>query len=543
MKKYFRKIVWFFISISILSLVACFHNETNKNTDDKINNTLYVDIGFEPPSLDPALAEDGYSYRIVNDLFAGLIDFDQTNRPIPGMATSWDISADGKTYTFHLRKDLKFSDGTPIKAKDFVYSWRRLINPKTGSAYNFLLSSVINGKRIINDKMTADNLGIKALDDYTFEVNLEYPNNAFLSYMTMPNLFVVPQKIIEKYGRNWTDPLHIITSGAYILKEHVLNGHILAEKNPNYYDAKNVSIEKIKYYPFVDTNVSISNYKLKTIDTSWQTVPVDRYQELKNKYPKELHTIQWERIEFLNFNLKLPKYAKSLKLRKALTMAIDREVLVKDVLKSGQIPLYSIVTPTIENGKYADVKYDWSSQSREKQIIEAKKLYNEAGYNINHPLTIILKYRNNDLYKKMSIAIAAMWREVLGVNVQLQNQEWKGLIQALHKGEFDIAQGGWGADFNSVTTYTSLFLCNNGNNNAHYCNKKYDNLVIEAEQTADINKQQELFKEAIKIAQDDYAVIPLFEPTHQRLVNPRVQGYDIEQNYLDNVQSKWFSLH
>ncbi len=181
MKKYFRKIVWFFILMDILSLLACFHNETNKKPENKINNILYVDIGFEPPSLDPALAEDGYSYRVDNDLFAGLIDFDQTNRPIPGMATSWDISIDGKTYTFHLRKDLKFSDGTPITAKDFVYSWRRLINPKTGSAYSFLLSSVVNGKLIINNKMAIDNLGVKALDDYTFEVNLEYPNNAFLS--------------------------------------------------------------------------------------------------------------------------------------------------------------------------------------------------------------------------------------------------------------------------------------------------------------------------------------------------------------------------
>ena len=231
-----KKIIIITISIA-LGITAC----SNKKEDANLNlkhpmDTLRIDVGSEAPTLDPTISEDSSSTRIMYDLFAGLLDFDQHNNPIPGMASSWDVSTDGKTYTFHLRKNLKFSDGSPITAHDFVYSWRRLVNPKTASNYNILMTNVINGNNIIKGKSPASSLGVFAPDDYTFVVQLVHPDASFLKAILLPNTYVVPQKIIEKYGRAWTEPANIVTSGAYELKEHIVNGYILATRNPHFYD-------------------------------------------------------------------------------------------------------------------------------------------------------------------------------------------------------------------------------------------------------------------------------------------------------------------
>ena len=218
------------LSICVIAASACTKNPGANHPKD----TLRLAINDEPPTLDPVLVEDTSSARPVLDLFAGLVDFDQSNRPIPGMATKWDISTDGKTYTFHLRHDLKFSDGSPITAADFVYSWQRMAEPKTAAPMNYLLAKVQNGQAILNGKAAITQLGVKALDAYTFVASLAQPDNDFIQYLILSSFAVVPQKAIEKYGVKWTEPQNIVTSGPYVLKEHVVNGYLLAEKNPDY---------------------------------------------------------------------------------------------------------------------------------------------------------------------------------------------------------------------------------------------------------------------------------------------------------------------
>lgn len=514
----------------------------SKQISTTSNDTLRVDVGSEIPTFDPALAEDGYTYRVMNDLYAGLVDFDQANRPIAGMASHWDISSDGLKYTFYLRDGLKFSDGSPIKASDFVFSWQRLVNPKLGSSYAFLLKDVVNAADIIAGKKPVDSLGVTAPDDKTVVVNLSHPTNAFLNYITTPDAFVVSQAAVTRFGESWTKPQNIVTSGAYVLKEHVVNGYILVSKNPLYYQESMVHIQNVKYFPFVDTNAALSNYKTGELDTTWQNVPIDQYQMLKKQYPDELHTFKWERLEFLNLNMTLAKYAQNHKLRQALSLAIDRQSITDKVLNAGQNPLYSIVTPTINNGEYSNLRYSWADLARDKQIALAQQLYKEAGYDTAHPLEVTLKYQTNDINKKVMIAIMSMWQSVLGVKVTLINEERKVLSQDWKSANYDISQGTWGADYNSITTYIPLFICNNGNNRSHYCNPKYDELVVKAEATADKTQQENLYKQALEVVMNDSPIIPLYQPTHQRLVAPRVSGYDIDTNYLDNVQTKWFTF-
>ncbi|MDD3266651.1 MAG: peptide ABC transporter substrate-binding protein [Burkholderiales bacterium] len=505
-------------------------------------DTIRIDVGAEVPSLDPTKAEDVNSVRIMYDLFAGLLDFNQKNEIIPGMAKSWDISADGKTYTFHLRDGLKFSDGSPITAKDFVYSWQRLVDPKVGSSYSFLLSNVINGQSIIDGKKSLATLGVKASDDKTFVVTLNNPDSSFLDKVSLPNLYVIPEKVIKQYGDSWTNPSNIISSGAYKIKEHVVNGYILADKNPNYYDAKSVTIPHVKYLPYVDLNSSVAAYKTGDLDMTFQMLPVDQYKQLKEEYKDQVHTIQQEALSYFEYNMQDPILGKNIKLRQALSMAVDRDALVNDVLQDGKSPLYAVVTPTIGHGEYANLTYPWVKLNREDRLKQAKKLYTEAGYSASKPYKVTITYNTNEMYKKVSIALAAMWKENLGVEVETQNQDWKTFLQTRHKGAYQIARGGWFADYNNITTYTLLYQCNSPQNDTHWCDSDYDKLIVKGDIERDSIKQQQYYFNALQRAQDAYISIPLFQFSYSRMIKPYVSGYDLENNYLDHMQTKWLKL-
>ena len=506
-------------------------------------DTLVLDVGGDPASFDPAIAEDSGSWRIINDFFLGLIDRDQHNRLIPGLAESWNLSDGGKTYIFHLRPGIKFSDGSPITTADFVFSWQRLVDPKTGSPYNFLLKDIINAPEIISGAKSKDALGVFAPDAETLVVKLQHPTPAFLVYLTTPNAYVVSKHAVEIYGAAWTETKNFVGSGAYTLNEHVKNGYVSAKKNQYYYDVNKVLIPNIKYLPYTNPNTAIAAFKTGDLDITWKAVPVDQLQQIKQEFPKQLHDSVSERTDFLYFNMRGAKFGQNQKLRQALTMAIDRDILVDKVLNSGQKSLYSIVTPTIENGKYATIKYSWADISAKERNQQAQKLYQQAGYSNNHPLVLNLLYRNDDVHKKTALAIAAMWQQVLGIKVNLETQEYKVLLHDLHQGNYDvIASGGWGADYNEVSTYTELYVCGNSNNNTGYCNKTYDALIKQASVTLSPQQHQTLVTEAIKVASNDYPVAPLFEPSRNRLISTRVQNYDFEANYLDDVQSKWFWL-
>ncbi len=527
------------ISIGYITiLVGC----TKHSSQSHPVGLIRIDIGSEVPTLDPALAEDTASTRISWDLFAGLVDFDQGNKIIPGMAEKWDISPDGKTYTFYLRPNLKFSDGSPITASDFVYSWRRLVNPSLASPYNTILANVVGAQAIMDNRAPLTGLGVTAPTPNTFIVKLVNPDPSFIQAIHLPNVAVVSQKAIKKYGNSWTEPGKIVTSGAYVVKEHIINGYILAQKNLNYYDAANVRINQVKYLPYEDKNATLPTYRSAGLDITFQSLPIDQYAQIKREYNQDLHVIMQEANYYYDFNANNPELANNPKLRQALSMAIDRKILVEKVLRQGQPALYSPVTHTIENGRFAAVNYAWADWSRDKQIAEAKKLYTEAGYGPDHPFQAALSYNTNHLHKKVALAVAAMWKDVLGIDTTLQNQEWKTFLQSRHKGDYQIARDGWVADYDSVLTYIALYQCNNPHNNSHYCNPAFDKLVAKANMETNPSKQTELYAQALQLPLNDYATIPLFQYTIQVLVKPHVQNYSPEINHLYHTQTKWLSI-
>jgi oligopeptide transport system substrate-binding protein len=529
----------YLVCIMLLSsyFLGCTNNADKDKKIQHDKSILNVALGAEVPSLDPQNMEDMNSVRVANDIFEGLVTFDQSNIILPAMAKYWDVSSDGKKYTFHLRDDIKFSDGKEITADDFVYSWQRLVDPKTGSPYSYFIDSIINAKEITNGKLDSKNLGVKAINNRTFEVNLVFPDHDFLTKCGLAVLYVVPKNIVTKYGKNWVDPEHIVTSGPYVLTQHVVNGHISLKRNPYYYDIKNVAIENINFYPLVDSNSAIAKYKTGGLETTW-TIPVDQLKELKNNYKDQVKVVPIEATVYYNINMARPEF-KDIRLRQALTMAIDRDIITKNVLTRGTVALYGPVTVTVDNAQYDSVQYAWKSLSKLERIKQAKQLYKDAGYSENKPLKLTITYYTDDEQKKVALAIASMWSSSLGIKVDIQNQDWKTFIQTRHNGDYQISFGRWYADYNGVSSYTPLFLCNSPSNDSKYCNNEYDKYINLANYSLDSKDVYQYNLKALNIVLNDYTIIPLYQNIVKRMVKPYVKGYTPDMNHLDMVKSKW----
>lgn len=528
--------------ISLGLMVACSQKPAT-DLSNKDKNLITVDNGDDAPTIDPTISQDTTSSRVLYDLFEGLTSFDQSQKTIPGLAEKWEVSPDGKTYTFHLRSGIKFSDGNPITAEDVVFSWQRLVDPKMASPYSILANNLVNANKIIAGKLPLDQLGVKALDAQTIQINLINPDSSFLQICAMPNVAIMSKANVTKFGQAWTNHKNIVTSGAYTLSEWVVQGHMLLTKNPNYYDAKSVAIEKVNILPIVDTNSALNRYKTGEIDiTHWS--PVDQYKQLKLDYPTQFHTVTQEGLSYYDLNMTLAKFKNNPQLRQALSMAVDRQAIVKDVLGQGQIPAYSYATSTVENGKFAGLNYEWASWSRDKQIATAQELFKAAGYGPNNPLKLMINYNTNDGNKKLALAVGSMWQQVFGTGIQVTqaNQEWKTFLKARNKADYDVGRDAWIADYNSVDSYTNLYQCGNLQNNAKSCNPEYDKLIAQAQASQDPEQRVKLIRQALQLVQNDYAIIPLYQYTYTRLVSPRVKGYDIDANHLDHVMSKWYKL-
>ncbi len=381
-----------------------------------------------------------------------------------------------------------------------------------------------------------------AKDPYTVVIHLAYPDPNFLNYLTMGTVGVVCSSVIDRYKSRWTEREHIVTSGAYVLSERVANSYTLLKKNPYFYANDNVHIPLVKFFPYTNSNTGLNNYKTGNIDLIYQSVPIDQYSSIKQQFPDELHTVLQEGMYYYDINQKLPQLVHNLKLRQALALAIDRKTLVTSVLGSEQTELYANVTSTIEDGAYKDIQYDFADKEQKERIAQAKKLYAEAGYSTSKPLHISLKYDDNDMHRKLAVAIAAMWNSNLGVKTDLQHQGLKIFYRNRHQGNYEISQDRWIADYNSVTSYTELFRCNGVQNNSQYCNTAYDSLIEQANNTQDKKQKQALYKQAILLAMQDYPVIPLFQPTYSKLIKPYVKNLKVETNHFNVEQSKWIKF-
>ncbi|WP_440683068.1 peptide ABC transporter substrate-binding protein [Cysteiniphilum halobium] len=518
---------------------------TNSDVAPKAKDTLIVGVGNGVPTLDPQLVNDVTSGRVVDDLFEGLTTEDQSNKAIPGVAKSWDISKNGTVYTFHLRDNAKWSNGQPVTAEDFVFSLRRAVTPKTAAPNNTMLNVIKGAQAIMDGKAKPDTLGVKALNDLTLQITLAHPLAYFPAILANSVAYPVYPPLVKKDPKSWAQAGEMVSNGAYALKEWIPNGHILAVKNPYYWDADNVKIDKVRFLPISNPTDELNRYKAGQMDMTFTLPDGLSAEQYRQQFGAQFIDVTQLGAYYYWFNTHSEGVDK-LGVRKALTMTVNRKAIIDSILRMGQTPLYSIVPQGIQGGIYDNIyknvpSYSWVNKPMAERDQIAKKLLEKAGYSNTHPLNLTISYNTLPMHQKIAEAITQMWKRAFGdmVKVKVQNEEWKVYLQTLQQQNYQIGRFSWIADFNAASNFVDMFLCNSPNNNAGFCNKALDkeyNLGMYAPTQAQFDAHM---GKAIEIAMSGYYALPLYNYTYYRLVKPYIGGYDPKNNHMDHVYSKW----
>jgi oligopeptide transport system substrate-binding protein len=503
------------IIICLFLFAGCVNDGDDIDVSQK--DTLNINIGNEPPTLDPSLATDTTSYTILNNLMEGLTQFDKDFRPVPALAESWEVSDDGKTYTFKIRDGVKWTDGKPLKAGDFEYSWKRILNPATGGDYAYFLYDIENAEEYNTGKIKdPDKVGVKALDDKTLQVKLKRPASYFPSLLAFMSTYPIRKDIVEKYGLKWTEPGNITTLGPYKLASWKHHDHIILTKNPDYW-GEQPKVEKVKLIMNENPSSALAQYEAGQLDyADSKSIPPLEVPRLKD-LDDFVTTFQF-RNNYIAFNVEKPPFDNPL-VRKAFAASIDRQSIVNLIQGAGMVTTSWI--PKNMLGYNADIGIKFDPE-------QAKKWLAEAGYpgGKGFPeVTFLWPDVSNN--RVIAEALHSMWNEYLGIDVELNNQEWKVYLSTINTDPPEIHRAGWGADFPDPHNFMSLFTCNSGNNRTRWCNQEYDALVEKAASEQDPAKRKELYDKAqIILTEKDVAIAPFYITNQQNMIKPYVKGLD-----------------
>ncbi|HCR56173.1 MAG TPA: oligopeptide ABC transporter substrate-binding protein OppA [Raoultella sp.] len=478
--------------------------------------------GSEPSSLDPHKVESDVEFNIISDLFDGLVSVSPAGDIQPRLAAKWD-NKDNTVWTFHLRPGVTWSDGTAITAQDIVWSWQRLVSPATASPYASYPGNmhIVNAQDIAQGKKTPDALGVKALDDATLEVTLSQPNAAFLPMLAHPSLVPIDKVLVSRFGEKWTKPEHMVTSGAYKLSRWVVNERIVAERNPRYWDNAATVINKVTYLPISSEAADVNRYKAGEIDIVF-TLPINQFTQLKKTMGEQLNVSPQLATYYYEFNTTRPPFNDP-RVRLALNMALDKDIIAEKVLGQGQRPAWLISQPDIGGVKLHNP--DYASWPRDKRIAEAKKLLSEAGYNDSHPLVFNLLYNTSESHQRVAIAASSMWKKNLGVEAKLQNQEWKTMLDTMHTHNFDAVRYAWIADYDDAATFLNNFRTGDSENTSQYSNPAYDEALRNAAKAPDVATRGKFYQQAEDLLGKDVPAVPVYHYVRTHLVKPWVGGF------------------
>lgn len=486
----------------------------------------------EPGTLDPHKASGTWENNILGDMFLGLTTEAADGSIIEGAAESWTVSDDGKTYTFKLREGLKWSDGEPVTAEDFVFSLHRILDPKLAAEYAWILYVIENAEEVNTAKETDfSKIAARAIDSRTLEIKLKSPAPYFIAQLTHYTAYPVPKHSIEKLGDEWLNAGQMVSNGAYTLAEWVPNDHIKLVKNPNFYDAANVKIDTVYFYPTEDQDAALQRFRAGEIDTH-DDFASEQIELLRRELPNETRIAPYLGIYYYVFNIAKNEAFKDVRVREALSLALNREAITDQVLKTGELPAYSFVPPGTVN--YGGPSYvSWKDMPNAERVEKAKALLQEAGYGADKPLKFQLRYNTNVNHEKIAIAAQAMWKQV-GVQVELFNSETAVHYNDLEAGVFDVARAAWIADFNDAQTFLGLLETRAGAQNyGRYSSPKFDDLMNQASLTSDLTARGKLMADAEAVAMQDHPVIPIYYYVSKDLVSTKITGW------VDNV----FNIH
>ena len=493
--------------------------------------------GAEPGTLDPHRAEGVPASNILRDLFEGLVVELPNGEYIPGVAESWTVSEDSKRYVFKIRKNAKWSNGDAFTAYDYVYSFKRSVDPKTLSNYSSMLYPIKNARAIVMGEASPEQLGVYSEDENTLVVELEKPTPYFLSLLTHSTTYPVHRESIEKLGKLFTRPGNLVSNGAFKLEEWRVQSHIKIIKNEQYWDNENTTLEATYYYSLDDANSALKRYRANELDFT-DTIPLEQLTLIKNRMADEYRVAPYFGSYYYGFNNTKAPFKNNPKLRTALNMAIDRDILVNIVIGAGQIPAYSFVPPV---KTFQPIEPEWSTWSKEKREAEALRLYQEAGYSKDKPLEVEILYNTSENHKKVALAVAAMWKQALGAKTILRNQEWKVFLDTRRmQNETQIFRGGWIGDYDDPYTFSQMLHAENEMNHPGYDSEEYNRLVdLAATKNAGEDRLNDL-RAAERVLTKDLPIIPLYFYVSQHMIKPWVIG--LEDNVMDHHYSKYVKI-
>lgn len=484
---------------------------------------LHTGNGAEVQNLDPHLVTGDGEHRVLSSLFEGLADLDpETMKPVPAAAESWTVSDDGLQYTFTIRENAKWSDGAPLTADDFVYAWHRILSPNLAAPYVYMLFCIKNAKAFNEGRITDfAEVGAKAPDPRTLVVSLASPTPYLLLMQTHQSWYPMQRAAIEKYGTMderdtpWTLPGRLVGNGPFALDAWNPNEMLRVLRNPYYWDSGKVRLDGIEFYPIDNLQTEERCFRAGELHLTY-TVPLRKVRYYREKYPELLHIEPYCGVYFYRFNTTKPPFDDK-RVRRAFAMAINRKELVENVMKGGELPAQSLTPPnTAGYTPRAGIPYD---------VEAAKALLAEAGHPGGEGLPPIeILFNTSEAHRTIAETIQNQWKEALGVETLLLNQDWKVYLASVDNFDYAVSRGSWIADFLDPINFLEMFLTNGGNNRTGWSNPKYDALLAKSYTETDQNVRYELLQQAEAILDEEAPIAPIYIYTQKYLMAPELKG-------------------
>lgn len=521
------------ILLCIAHIVAC-GQQTGKDAagesgfasdrNSSIHKMLNRGLLGEPQTLDPQLADDTYSFQVIRDVYEGLTAEDRTGKIVPGMASSWTIDSTGTLYTFQLRENSRWSDGSHLVAADFVAGLRRAVDPQTASGSAALLTAIKNASEIIAGRRKLSELGVVAIGESVVEIRLERPAPFILEILAQPIAAPFHAPASSAASGTSMGSRQSLTNGAYIVTAHVPGSFIDLEKSPKYWDAEHVAINRIRYVNSESEATELREYLAGQLDFTF-TIPASDLARISRDHPSEIQNEPFLATLYLALNLSRAPLKNNRELRQALSMAVDREIIASRIMM-GVTPAYSFVAKGVAG--YRAPEYSWSKLSRDQQLADARLHYQNAGYSVSNPLRLRLYFNQDEGIRRLMIAIAGSWRQNLGVESELISDEFRVFLAGRKdKSRWDIARLGWTADYDDPSSFLEVFTKNSAQNDPGYMSAAFDDFMQRAAIEPRHQPRFDLLNSAEKVLLDDYAIIPVYFYRARRLVKPYVGGAEI----------------
>jgi oligopeptide transport system substrate-binding protein len=495
--------------------------------------TLNRGNGPEPDSLDPQRARTEAAFNILRDLFEGLTAVGPDGNAVPAAAESWTVSPDGLEYTFRLREGLRWSNGDPLTAGDYVAGMRRLVDPATASPYAQVLEPVVNAAAITRGEQPAEALGVTATGERTLLVRVQNPTPYLLGLLAHPSTSPAHAASLAEHGTDFAEPGRMVSNGAFVLEDWVVGSHLAVKRNRSYWNDAATRLERVRFIHHADPSTEFRQYRAGELDLTY-VVPGQQFGWIKQNLPAEMHVAPQLSVYYYGYNLTRPPFKDQPGLRRALSMVIDREKLTTAVTGVGEAPAYGWVPRGIAN--YTPQQFDYASLPYAERVAEARELYRSAGYSVERPLRVEIRYNTGEVHNRLAVAIAAMWKDALGVETTLYAEEFRTLLQTIQaRTETQVFRSSWIGDYNDAYSFAQLLQSNFGINLTGYSNPRYDELLAEATRQADPARRRALLEEAERVMLADHPLLPIYFYVNKHLVKPYVRGW------TDNVMNVQYS--